>query len=126
MPFTQGPPYTSFTFLQYHVAGRRRYRSRRRLNMQQLQDIEDTTSTAIFRRQQPTLRSPSIEDTLLGFFGIDSFLPGQREVITAVMSGKDCLVIWGGGKGKSLCYQLPSLHARNKITLVISPLRALM
>ena len=61
----------------------------------------------------------------LARFGLSSFRPGQREVIQAVLDGKDALCIMPTGGGKSLCYQLPAV-ARPGLTLVVSPLIALM
>ena len=61
----------------------------------------------------------------LATFALESFRPGQVEVIKAVMSGRDCLCIMPTGGGKSLCYQLPAV-ARDGVTIVVSPLIALM
>ncbi|MHB0958989.1 MAG: RecQ family ATP-dependent DNA helicase [Pirellulaceae bacterium] len=61
----------------------------------------------------------------LATFALESFRPGQVDVIKAVMSGRDCLCIMPTGGGKSLCYQLPAV-AGDGVTLVISPLIALM
>jgi len=58
-------------------------------------------------------------------FGLSTFRPGQQEVISAVLAGHDCLCIMPTGGGKSLCYQLPAV-ARRGVTLVLSPLIALM
>ena len=58
-------------------------------------------------------------------FGLAAFRPGQRGVIDAITNGKDTLCIMPTGGGKSLCYQLPSI-ARDGLTIVISPLIALM
>jgi ATP-dependent DNA helicase RecQ len=58
-------------------------------------------------------------------FGLNAFRPGQRDVIETVLSGRDCLCVMPTGGGKSLCYQLPAI-ARDGVTLVISPLIALM
>ncbi|MGH9873897.1 MAG: RecQ family ATP-dependent DNA helicase [Pyrinomonadaceae bacterium] len=58
-------------------------------------------------------------------FGFDDFREGQREVITAILGGKDAVVVMPTGSGKSLCYQLPALML-NGATLVVSPLIALM
>jgi ATP-dependent DNA helicase RecQ len=58
-------------------------------------------------------------------FGLSSFRPGQREVIETILGGRDCLCVMPTGGGKSLCYQLPAI-ARGGLTLVVSPLIALM
>ena len=58
-------------------------------------------------------------------FGLGQFRPGQRHVIDAVISGRDTLCIMPTGGGKSLCFQLPTI-ARSGMTIVISPLIALM
>jgi ATP-dependent DNA helicase RecQ len=64
-------------------------------------------------------------DAHLSRFGLSSFRPGQREVISAVIEQQDCLCIMPTGGGKSLCYQLPAVM-REGLTLVVSPLIALM
>lgn len=64
-------------------------------------------------------------EPFLSHFGLSSFRPGQRQVIDAVLAGQDCLCIMPTGGGKSLCYQLPAI-ARGGLTLVVSPLIALM
>ena len=58
-------------------------------------------------------------------FGFDVFRPGQEEIVTAVADGHNVLAIMPTGGGKSLCFQLPALM-RDGVTLVISPLIALM
>src|SRR3990172_6693969 len=67
---------------------------------------------------------PDLE-SYLPRFRLESFRAGQREVIDAVLAGEDCLCVMPTGGGKSLCYQLPAV-ARQGITLVVSPLIALM
>ncbi len=66
-----------------------------------------------------------IEDTLRSRFGLASFRPGQKQAIQALLGGQDALVVMPTGAGKSLVYQLASLHLPG-LTLVISPLIALM
>jgi ATP-dependent DNA helicase RecQ len=61
----------------------------------------------------------------LARFQLTDFRPGQRDVIAAILAGQDCLCIMPTGGGKSLCYQLPAI-ARDGLTLVVSPLIALM
>jgi ATP-dependent DNA helicase RecQ len=58
-------------------------------------------------------------------FKLSGFRTGQKEVIEAVLAGEDCLCVMPTGGGKSLCYQLPAI-ARPGVTLVVSPLIALM
>src|SRR5580698_11029794 len=58
-------------------------------------------------------------------FGFSAFRPGQEEIVRAVLDGEDVLTVMPTGSGKSLCYQLPAI-ARPGLTLVISPLIALM
>jgi ATP-dependent DNA helicase RecQ len=57
--------------------------------------------------------------------GIQKFRPGQRELIEAVLAGRDAIGVMPTGAGKSLTYQLPALCA-SKPVLVLSPLIALM
>ncbi len=72
-----------------------------------------------------TTAAPHDLEAYLEPFGLSSFRPGQREVIETVLAGKDCLCVMPTGGGKSLCFQLPAV-ARAGVTLVISPLIALM
>ncbi len=58
-------------------------------------------------------------------FGFPDFRPGQEEIVEAVLAGRNTLAIMPTGGGKSLCYQLPAL-CRDGVTLVVSPLIALM
>lgn len=58
-------------------------------------------------------------------FGFADFREGQREVIAAILEGKNAVVVMPTGSGKSLCYQLPALMFEGA-TVVVSPLIALM
>ncbi len=66
-----------------------------------------------------------LDQALRHHFGLESFRPGQRPVVEALLGGRDCLAVWPTGAGKSLCFQLPAL-IREGLVLVISPLVALM
>lgn len=83
-------------------------------------------------------RVHNAREQLQGFFGFDQFrsLPRnvtggslQQDIIEAGMRNESLLAILPTGGGKSLCYQLPALvrnYRRGVLTLVISPLQALM
>jgi len=72
------------------------------------------------------------------FFGWDDFRPMpsnpqggslQRDIVDAGLQNKSLLAIMPTGGGKSLCFQLPALvrnYRRGVLTIVISPLQALM
>lgn len=66
-----------------------------------------------------------IEQTLAKYFGHTSFRSGQKEVIEAVLEGKDVIALLPTGMGKSLCYQLPG-YIFSKPVLIVSPLLSLM
>src|SRR5512139_3411842 len=61
-------------------------------------------------------------------FGFSSLRPGQADVITDIFAGRPVIAVMPTGAGKSLCYQLPAiiLGERGGVTLVVSPLIALM
>jgi ATP-dependent DNA helicase RecQ len=63
--------------------------------------------------------------TLRQTFGLEKLRYGQAEVIRSVLEGNHTLAIMPTGAGKSLCYQLPSLHLPGT-TVVVSPLISLM
>ncbi|MDC0612142.1 ATP-dependent DNA helicase RecQ [Vibrio sp.] len=81
------------------------------------------TSTSIAEQISDELSDA--QTVLRSVFGYQTFRVGQEEVIDAVLSGEDCVVIMPTGGGKSLCYQIPAL-VRSGLTLVISPLISLM
>ncbi|MEX1257731.1 MAG: ATP-dependent DNA helicase RecQ [Gemmatimonadota bacterium] len=65
------------------------------------------------------------QSVLQHVFGYPSFRPGQREVIDAVLVGRDCIAVMPTGAGKSLTYQVPARILEGTV-LVISPLISLM
>lgn len=65
------------------------------------------------------------EQVLQNTFGFKQFRAGQQDIIDAIVSGNDSLVIMPTGGGKSLCYQIPAL-VLNGLTVVVSPLISLM
>ena len=66
-----------------------------------------------------------IRAVLREVFGFDTFLPGQREIIEAVLAGRDCIAVMPTGGGKSLTFQLPARLLPGTV-LVLSPLISLM
>ena len=67
----------------------------------------------------------SPEEALKRYFGYDDFRLGQREVVNAILGGRDTLAIMPTGAGKSVCYQIPAVMF-NGISIIISPLISLM
>lgn len=59
------------------------------------------------------------------FWGYDDFRPPQGEIVQSLLEKRDALIVLPTGGGKSICFQLPAL-LQNGLTLVISPLVALM
>jgi ATP-dependent DNA helicase RecQ len=58
-------------------------------------------------------------------FGYDSFRPGQEAIVDSLLAGRNVLAVMPTGSGKSLCFQIPAL-VKNALTIVVSPLVALM
>ena len=65
------------------------------------------------------------EDLLIKHWGFNAFRPLQKEIIDAILEGKDCFALLPTGGGKSVCYQVPAMMMAG-ICLVVSPLIALM
>lgn len=59
-------------------------------------------------------------------FGYSSLRGLQAQVINEVLDGRDVFAVMPTGAGKSLCYQLPGIMAKDKVAVVITPLLALM
>lgn len=59
------------------------------------------------------------------FWGYDKFRPLQEDIVDNVIYGHDTLALLPTGGGKSICFQVPGI-AREGITIVVSPLIALM
>ena len=69
--------------------------------------------------------SDPLAEVLERYWGYTAFRPLQREAMTAILDGRDSLVVLPTGGGKSLCFQAPAL-VRDGLAIVVSPLIALM
>jgi superfamily II DNA helicase RecQ len=80
---------------------------------------------------------PAAAKALTQVFGHKQFQLKQEQVIRRILGGGSATVVFPTGGGKSLCYQIPALvfsdidagsreEGENGITLVVSPLIALM
>lgn len=69
--------------------------------------------------------APTPESVLHEVFGYQTFRPGQRTVIDAVLAGRDCIAVMPTGAGKSLTFQVPARLLPGTV-LVLSPLISLM
>lgn len=65
------------------------------------------------------------QESLERYWGFPSFRSGQDKAILSVLEGKNTMVLFPTGGGKSLCYQVPATVLEG-VTIVISPLVALM
>ncbi|MCX5732396.1 MAG: RecQ family ATP-dependent DNA helicase [Deltaproteobacteria bacterium] len=89
--------------------------------------VRPSASPAAAPPARPAAARPASDPSqvLKEVFGFPSFRPGQRELVDAVLAGRDALGVLPTGSGKSLTYQLPA-RILGGVTLVVSPLIALM
>src|SRR5207302_6740507 len=67
----------------------------------------------------------ALNEVIVRHWGFRTLKPLQEQAMTAVLQGRDSLVVLPTGGGKSLCYQAPAVCSGGT-TVVISPLIALM
>ncbi|XP_043803914.1 ATP-dependent DNA helicase Q5-like isoform X2 [Apis laboriosa] len=79
-------------------------------------------------KESNLLEDKMLSTVLKSVFGYDDFKSDiQKQATSAIYKGKqDVFVCMPTGSGKSLCFQLPALMKKDKITIVFSPLLALM
>lgn len=65
------------------------------------------------------------QQILKKYWGFDTFLESQEEIINTVLNKEDCCAILPTGGGKSVCFQVPAISL-DGICVVVSPLLALM
>ncbi|NOZ79298.1 MAG: DNA helicase RecQ [Acidobacteria bacterium] len=70
-------------------------------------------------------RDARLGGVLRRIWGFETFKSHQREAMSAVLEGRDSLVVLPTGGGKSLCYQAPAV-AEGTLGVVVSPLISLM
>ncbi|KAH9979944.1 ATP-dependent DNA helicase [Lactifluus volemus] len=59
-------------------------------------------------------------------FGYTEYKGKQKEIFEVAIKGADVLVVAPTGMGKSICFQVPAIAQESGITIVVSPLLALM
>jgi ATP-dependent DNA helicase RecQ len=72
-----------------------------------------------------TRRAEDPQQVLETVFGYREFRPGQRQIIDAVLRGRDCIGVMPTGAGKSITFQIPAKLLPGAV-LVLSPLISLM
>ncbi|HUX38312.1 MAG TPA: ATP-dependent DNA helicase RecQ [Rectinemataceae bacterium] len=95
--------------------------------------MADKGDPGLFEEEEGGLgdRMASADSVLREVFGFPGWRPYQREIVAAVLSGRDTLAVLPTGGGKSLAYQIPALifgseGSSSGPVLVVSPLIALM
>src|SRR5436189_4455148 len=87
--------------------------------------MQQTANTVSALVPKVTRELTKMKRTLRDVFNLDQLRPGQADVIRSVLEGNNTLAVMPTGAGKSLCYQLPTLHLPGT-TVVVSPLISLM
>ena len=89
---------------------------------------QDTQSSIHEGNSQPVTTysfASKKHSVLQTIFKYNTFREKQEDVIDAILSGHNCLIVLPTGAGKTLCFTIPALISGG-VTLVISPLLSLM
>lgn len=86
----------------------------------------DSTDDDISGQQNHSYSEAHVYSVLRSVFKKDAFRGCQKEIVEAAMKGRDALVLLPTGHGKSLTFQLPAVAVSKGVTMVVSPLLALM
>lgn len=78
------------------------------------------------KKQEKQVLDALIKKHFPNIGGYDNLLPKQKDFIDRIIRGRDVMGLMPTGGGKSVCYQLPALFFEDSITIVISPLVALV
>ena len=72
------------------------------------------------------LSADPLLDILHNLYNLENFRGMQRQVVESIMRYKDILAVIPTGGGKSLCYWVPGIATPGVVTVVITPLLALL
>ncbi len=80
-------------------------------------DLDDDGYDDIFNSSsaEDSFQHATLIATLAERFNLTSFKPFQRNIISAVIEGKDTLVVQPTGSGKSLCFLFPPVYLNKKL-----------
>ncbi len=88
-------------------------------------DSEDEYDVELSPSLERSFADAELIATLAEKFQLTSFKQFQKDTIEATLAGKDTLVLYPTGSGKSLCFQFPPVHLGKK-AIVITPTISLM
>ncbi|MFH1652751.1 MAG: RecQ family ATP-dependent DNA helicase [Pseudomonadota bacterium] len=119
--------YSLYTEIIKIHPGDKRLLGRRRRIQKMMEDLDIAAEKQIDKPEVEPDRQTAedLHSALEKHFGYKSFRAGQEMVIREIIAGRSTLAVMPTGRGKSLCFQLPSLM-RDGLTIVVSPLIALM
>ncbi|KAI0042405.1 P-loop containing nucleoside triphosphate hydrolase protein [Auriscalpium vulgare] len=75
---------------------------------------------------KPSFPTNRCHQVFTDVFGYTEYKGHQKDIFEAAMQGKDVFVVAPTGMGKSLCFQVPAIAQEHGISIVVSPLLALM